>query len=110
MANVVKAWFYQYKNPDPYRWDRSVYMKEADAILDAAQMIGGFAASELENIGTPDDDDAEERAEKMRKIVLLVQQGKSQEAYDEWREYADEIDPDEDVAIEEIDLVLPSEG
>ena len=106
MAETKKGWFYQYKNPDPYRWDRAVYMKEKDAYKDAAAMIGGFAQHQIENWGTPTDDDAEAEIERMQKIILLVKEGKDEEAYDEWREWADEMDPDEDVAIEEIDIVV----
>ncbi len=39
------------------------------------------------------------------KVVKAVAEGKHEDAYDYWREYADDADPDQDLLVEELDLI-----
>ena len=100
---MTKGWFVDYKNPDPYRTDRTVYLKREKAYEDASISIMKWTAEEIGEV--KEDESLEHVLGRLEEIVDHLDAGHHEQAYDLWREYADENEPEEDVNIEEIDVV-----
>lgn len=98
----MQGWMLSYKNPDPYRMFSRSYTKEATAYKDAAGDIEKWAKEALEET------DGDERAadvESLRSVLYWISENKYKEAYSEWRSYAVDNEPREDVIIEETEIV-----
>lgn len=98
----MEGWMLSYKNPDPYRMFSRTYLKEATAYKDAAEAIAGWAKEEL---AETDGDERDETVEALRSVLHYVSEKKYKEAYDEWRSWADEHEPSEDVMIESTTVI-----
>lgn len=99
----MKGWMLSYKNDDPYRNFSRSYMKEETAYKDASTAIEGWAKEEIENIGG--EEERQYETETLRTVLELIGKGKHKEAYEEWRGYADDTEPGEDVLAEETEIV-----
>src|SRR4029077_9758868 len=99
----MNGWMLSYKHPDTERMFSRTYLKEASAYNDAAESIAGWVMEELTN--AQGDPDRADDIESLREILDLTTEGKHKEAYLEWREYADNAGPDEDVMIEDTQIV-----
>ena len=101
---MKKVWLVEYKDIDPWAGDRAVYAKKEDAYARVSESISGWASEELEEHKKYKDRD-EEHVEALKEVVKAVAQKKYEDAYDSWREYADDANPDQDLLIEELDLI-----
>lgn len=102
-----EGWIVSYKHPDSERAGSVTYLKEGEAHRDAAMTIEGWAKDELENLKLQDDpEEWKEHIETLTETLSLIEQKKHKEAYEEWREYADDVDPDEDVLIEKTVVIV----
>lgn len=102
----MQGWMLSWKNIDPHQNFSRTYRKKATAYKDAAESIKGWAEYEIENIRLSKDE--EERAEdlaRFQEMVDLVAKKKHEDAYDLWREYADDANSDDDVLIEDTEIV-----
>lgn len=101
---MKKVWLVEYKDIDPWQADRAVYAKKEDAYKSVSGSISGWAREELsehEQYG----DRQEEHVEALKEVVKAAAAGKHEDAYDHWREYADDAQPDQDLLVEELELV-----
>jgi hypothetical protein len=95
-----------YKNPDPYRMFSRSYTKEETAYKDAASAIERWAKEEIEELEIQDvPEDFQDQIDLLRDVLKLLSEGKHKEAYGQWREYADDATPGEDVMIEDTEIV-----
>lgn len=102
-----EGWLVSYKHPDPARGGSVTYLKEEEAYRDAAMTIEGWAKDELENLKLQDNpDDWKEHIDHLTETLSLIDRKKFKDAYTEWREYADDVDPDEDVLIEDTTVIV----
>lgn len=111
----MQGWMLSWKNPDPELMFSTTYLKEETAYQTAATSIKDWAADDLVDLAAdtahadPNDEERLEQNEKdstlLREVLNLIEQKKYKEAYEEWREYADEADPREDVMIEDTNVV-----
>lgn len=102
----MNGWLMSYKNIDHYQNFTRTYRKEGEAYEDAAESIKGWAKEEIENLqGQDSPEDWEEHIEHLKETLSLIEQKKFKEAYEEWREYADDADPGEDILIEDTEIV-----
>lgn len=101
---MKKVWLVEYKDIDPWRADRAVHAKKESAYEAVSGSISGWAEEELEE-HRQHGDRQEEHVEALKEVVKAVKAGKHEDAYDHWREYADDADPDQDLLVEELDLV-----
>lgn len=69
----------------------------------ASEDIKSLAVSSIKSLGEGELDRND--IERLRVILQLIGESKYEEAYDEWRAYADDVEPYEDVLIEEVDVV-----
>jgi hypothetical protein len=102
-----EGWLVSYKHPDPARGGSVTYLNEQEAYKDASDAIKGWASEELENLKHQDDPEewAEER-ESLTEALSLIERKSFKEAYEEWRSYADDTDPGEDVLIEGTTVIV----
>lgn len=102
----MRAWMLSWKNIDPSRMFSTTYLKEDTAYKAAAESAAGWAKDELAELEAQDNpDDWQEYIDHLREVLNLYSQGKHKEAYEEWREYADDTTPDDDVMIEDTEVV-----
>jgi len=101
---MKKVWLVEYKDIDPWAGDRAVYAKKADAYERVSESISGWASEELEE-HQKFKDRQEGHIEALENVVKAVSEKKFEDAYDYWREYADDAEPDQDLLIEELDLI-----
>jgi len=99
-----KVWLVEYKDIDPWAGDRAVYARKEDAYKHVSGSINGWAQEELDEHAQYGDRQ-EEHVEALQNVVKAFSEGKYEDAYDYWREYADDADPDQDLLVEELDLV-----
>lgn len=111
MKGLVLFW----KNIDPSREFTTTYKKKATAYKEAALAIKDWAKDDLVDLrATVADEEAKGEGvdeqwmnyiEILQNTLQLIEGKKYQEAYEEWREYADDSDPREDVVIEDTEIV-----
>lgn len=102
----MNGWMLSYKNPDPARMFSRTYLNEETAYKDAAEAIAGWAKEEIETLQFQDDPkEFEDQIQLLRETLKLIAEGKHKDAYRQWREYADDSDPSEDVMIEDTQVV-----
>lgn len=101
---MKKVWLVEYKDIDPWAGDRAVYAKKEDAYERVSESIVGWAQEELEE-HKRHGDRQEEHVDALKEVVKAAKAGKHEDAYDSWREYADDADPDQDLLVEELDLI-----
>jgi hypothetical protein len=102
----MQGWMLSVKNIDQYRNYSRTYKKEKTALADAADLIKGWAEYEIENIMvSKDQEERKEDLERFQNMVNLVKKKKHKEAYEEWRDYSREMQPDDDVMIEDTEIV-----
>jgi hypothetical protein len=101
-----KVWLVEYKDDDPWAGHRSVYLKKEDAYESVTSSIAGWAADELKELeGQDNPDDWEEQIEILKTVLKELEEGKKEDAYSSWREYADDAEPGQDLLVEELDLI-----
>lgn len=111
----MQGWMLSWKNPDPYMMFSTTYLKEETAYETAATSIKDWAADDIVDLeadtahADPNDEGRLQQNEAsvklLREVISLVEQKEYKEAYEQWREYADETDPREDVMIEDTNVV-----
>lgn len=99
-----KVWLVEYKDIDPWQAHRAVYAKKEDAYASVSSSITGWAQEELEE-HRKYKDRQEEHVDALKEVVKASNAGKHEDAYDSWRGYADDADPDQDLLVEELDLI-----
>ena len=99
----MQGWLVSYKHPDPERMFSRAYLREAIAYKDASLSIKDWAKYELENL--EGDLERKYEIETLHTILELIERGEHKAAYEEWRSYADDMQPSEDVMIEDTDVV-----
>lgn len=78
------------------------HLKAAKANKHAAEYAAKLAEDEIENLEWEAGDAG---LEKLREVVVALREGKHLDAYDAWREYADDAEPREDVMLQDVLLV-----
>lgn len=106
---MIKVWLVEYKDIDPWAGDRTVYAKKEDAFKAVSGSIAGWASEELEEHKRYGDRQ-EEHVDALKEVVKAVAAGKHEDAYNHWREYADDAQPDQDLLVDELDLIEDSRG
>lgn len=102
----MQGWMLSYKNPDPERMFSRTYRNEATAYKDASEAIEELAKEELQNLAIQDNPEERQfETETLKTVIELIAKGEHKEAYVEWREYAGDMTPDEDVLIEDTEIV-----
>jgi len=102
----MQGWLMSYKNIDHYQNFTRTYRKEEDAYEDAADSIKGWAGEEIEELKLQDDpEEYKDKIEQLQGVLSLIEQKKHKEAYGEWRDYANDAEPTEDILIEDTEIV-----
>lgn len=99
----MKGWMLSWKNPDPERMFSRTYINQETAYRHAAESIRRWAQEEL--VDLRDDPTSGAQVEVLEQVLSLIDQGENNAAYEEWRAYADDAEPREDVMIEDTEIV-----
>jgi len=102
----VKGWLVSHKDPDVISRQGGgvVYLAEAVAFREVSETIRSLSIAAMESLEGDSKVDKND-IERLRDILQLITARKYEEAYDEWRSYADDVEPYEDVLIEEVEVV-----
>src|SRR3990172_6982497 len=105
----MEGWLVSHKDPDVASRQSGgvVYLTEAVAFREVSETVKNLSIAAMESLegGSDFDEVRKNDVERLREILQLIADGKHEEAYVEWRAYADDVEPYEDVLIEEVEVV-----
>lgn len=102
----MEGWLVSYKDPDVASRQSGgvVYLAKAVAFREVSETIGSLSVSAIESL-QGDSKVGKYDIERLQGILKLITENKHEEAYDEWRDYADDVEPYEDVLVESVQVV-----
>lgn len=94
------AWMVVYKHPDSSREGSVTYLVKSKAYRAAAESAADLAKETIDSLDLDKDE-----VSRLQSIIDLVGKEKFEEAYQEWHYYSRDMDPSEDVLVEETYVV-----
>lgn len=93
-------WVVTVTDPDPGRHDSTAYRTEKSATQAAAQAAASLAGEELQAFEFEGDE-----AAPLESCLKNYEDGKFQEALDDWQEYADDHSSERNVLVDQIEIL-----